>query len=294
MIKDKFRAAYLLSSLIAVLAVIASAGGLFFPELYRDNELVKKTWFVNDLLTLAVMTPLLIRSLFLTLRNSQGARLVWLAMLAYMLYNYAFSLFGAAFNVFFLIDVALVSLSLFALIFALANLDVTAISQLFKTKTPMRWLSGFMMLSAAFLGFKWSVDSLNFVLTGQLPKAMVDFAHPTNIVFALDLSLVVPWLSVGAIWLWRRQPWGYVVGAIMTMKAATYGLVLMTSTIYAAWSGTYDPLAPFYAFVFLGGLISVLVLLRNMRSKNEPETLTPSMHSTKLHSSCNPCTSNRL
>jgi hypothetical protein len=269
MVQNKSRVAYVLSSLISVLAIIASAGGLFFPELYRDNELVKQTWFINDLLTLGVITPLLIGSLVLTLRNSQRARLVWVAMLAYMFYNYAFYLFGAAFNVFFLLYVALVSLSLFALIFALANVDVQAISQAFSARTPARWISSFMMFIDAFLGFKWITDSLNFVFTGKLPQATIDFDHPTNIVFALDLSLIVPWMVLGAIWLWQRKPWGYVVGAIMTIKAATYGLVLITSTIYVALSGTYDALAPFYAFVFIGGLISVLVLLKNLHSENK-------------------------
>lgn len=284
MVENKFRAAYLLSSLIILLAIIASVGGLFFLELYRDNELVRKTWFINDLLTLFVMTPLLMGSLMLTIRQLQRAQLVWIAMLAYMLYNYAFYLFGAAFNTFFLLYVALFSLSLFALIFALASLDVNAISRAFSAKTPVRWISGFMMFIAGFLGFKWVADSLNFVFTGQLPKAIVDFAHPTNIVFALDLALIVPWMVLGAIWLWQRRPWGYVVGAIMTIKAATYGLVLITSTVYVALSGTYDSLAPFYAFVFIGGLISVLVLFRNMTGENKTVTpTTPTNFTRKAH-----------
>lgn len=276
MVQNKSRAAYVLSSLTIVLAIIASVGGLFFPELYRDNELVRKTWFINDLLTLVVMTPLLMGSLILTMRRSQRAQLVWVAMLAYMLYNYAFYLFGTAFNVFFLVYVALVSLSLFALIFALANLDVTILSQSFRTSTPVRWISGFMVFIGGFLGFKWIAGSLNFVFTGKLPQAILDFAQPTNLVFALDLTLIVPWMIVGAIWLWQHRPWGYIIGVIMTMKAATYGLVLITSTMYVALSGTYDSLAPFYAFVFLGGLVSVLFLLGNMHSDNEPETSTTS------------------
>jgi hypothetical protein len=269
---------------MVVLAVIASLGGLFIPNVYRDNELVKNTWFVNDLLTLAVMTPLLIGSLIFGTRGSQRAQLVWVAMLAYMLYNFAFYLFGTAFNVFFLIYVALVSLAIFALIFALSSLDVNTISQSFKTTTPVRWISSFMVFIAAFLGFKWIADSLNFVFTGQLPKAITDFAHPTNIVFALDLTLIVPWMLVGAVWLWQRRPWGYVVGVIMTMKAATYGLVLVTSTLYAALLGTWDSLFPFYAFVFLGGVVSAWFLLGNMQVKSIQTSTTSAPYTRKAHS----------
>jgi hypothetical protein len=284
MAQNKSRAAYVLSSLIIVLAIIAAAGGLFFPELYRDNELVKKTWFVNDLLTLVVMTPLLIGSLILTMRHSQRAQLVWIAMLAYMLYNYAFYLFGSAFNVFFLLYVALIALPMFALIFALANLDVDAISQAFDRRTPVKWVSGFMIFIGAFLAFKWIADSLNFVFTGQLPQGIIDFATPTNVVFALDLTLIVPWMVLGAIWLWQRKPWGYVIGVIMSVKAATYGLVLITSSLYGAFSGNYDPLTPFYAFVCLGGVMTVFFLLRNMHIQDNLETaMTPANFTRKAH-----------
>jgi hypothetical protein len=279
------KTAHRLSWVIATLALLASLGGLLIANLYRDNELVKNTWFVNDVLTLVVMTPLLVGSLVLSTRGSQRAQLVWVAMLAYMLYNFAFYLFGTAFNVFFLLYVALVSLSIFALIFVISSLDATAISQSFSAKTPVRWISGFMIFIAAFLGFKWIADSLNFVFTGQLPKAIIDFEIPTNIVFALDLVFIVPWMIVGAIWLWQRRPWGYVVGVIMTMKAATYGLVLVTSTLYAALSGFWDSLFPFYAFVFLGGVVSVWFLLGNMQSKNNLETPTTSApYTRKAHS----------
>lgn len=274
-----------LSWIIAALALIASIGGLFINTLYRDNELVKNTWLVNDLLTLVVMTPLLVGSLIFTLQGSQRAQLVWVAMLAYMLYNFAFYLFGSAFNVFFLLYVALVALSIFALIFALSSLDVTTISQSFRTNTPVKWIGSFVMFIGVFLGFKWIADSLNFVFTGQLPKAIIDFEIPTNIVFALDLVFIVPWMIVGAIWLWQRRPWGYVVGVIMTMKAATYGLVLVSSTLYGALLGTWDSLFPFYAFVFLGGVISVWLLLGNMQSKNNLETPTTSApYTRKAHS----------
>jgi hypothetical protein len=70
----------------------------------------------------------------------------------------------------------------------------------------------------------------------------------------------------------------------MTIKAASYGLVLITSTVYVALSGTYDSLAPFYAFVFIGGVVSVFALLRNMQFENkfEPST-TPGQFRRKAH-----------
>ena len=41
-----------LTVLVAALALTASVGGLFVPDLYNDSELIKKGWFANDLITI--------------------------------------------------------------------------------------------------------------------------------------------------------------------------------------------------------------------------------------------------
>lgn len=49
--------------------------------------------------TLMVAVPLLVASLLLAKRGSRVAQAVWLGALAYSLYNYAYYVFGASFNV---------------------------------------------------------------------------------------------------------------------------------------------------------------------------------------------------
>jgi hypothetical protein len=44
--------AYALSVTIAILAIIASVGGLFISDLYRDNTFVTTVFRSNDLVTL--------------------------------------------------------------------------------------------------------------------------------------------------------------------------------------------------------------------------------------------------
>ena len=113
------RLATLFSTIIALLALIASAGGLFWDGLYRDNMLVTAALRGNDLITLIVAVPGLLIALLITRRGSARAHLVGLGLLAYMLYNYVFYLYGAAFNRFFLLYAALVSLSIMALIISI-------------------------------------------------------------------------------------------------------------------------------------------------------------------------------
>ena len=266
MYAERFKTAYLLSYFIVVLTTLASVIGLLFRNVYRDNSFVKTTWFANDLMTLVVAIPLLILGLWLSQRGSVRGTLVWLAMLVYVLYNYAFYLFGTAFNRLFLVYVALFSLSIFALIFSLPRIDANEISGQFRTRTPVRWISGFMLFFAITLGGLWIAMSLSTVFTGEPPQVLEKFEHPTAVVFALDLGILIPGILLGAILLWRRQPWSYVVATIMNLKAVTYALVLVVSTFYSlATTGIGDSLLPLYLILGTGNLIACALLLGNVQ-----------------------------
>jgi hypothetical protein len=160
------RLAWLLAGVVGLLALIASAGGLFWEGLYRDNTLVMAAFRGNDLITLGIAVPGLIVATLMARRGSARGQLVWIGLLAYMLYNYVFYLYGATFNRFFLLYVALVALSITALIVSVASLDVQAIGQAFHPRTPVRWIGGYMLLFALLLGGLWIGMSLCFVVTG--------------------------------------------------------------------------------------------------------------------------------
>jgi hypothetical protein len=265
----RFGPAPLLSALIAILAGTASAGGLLIGDLYRDNMWVTSAWHGNDLITLAVAVPVLVAALVLCLRGSARAQLVWLGMLAYMLYGYAFYLFGAAFNRFFLIYAALFGLSIFAMVFALPGVDAVGISQRFRATTPVRWVGGYMVITALGLGGAWIAMSLTFVVTGRMPQPIVASDHPTGVVFALDLSLLVPGLMLAGVWLWRHRPWGYVLGVMMNVKGATYTLGLTVASVVAARAGVTGASAeiPIWLCLTLVNLTASALLLGHMQAR---------------------------
>jgi hypothetical protein len=263
---NNLRSAYILSALIAVLTLVAAGGGLLIDDLYQGNALLVAGWRGNDLVTLIVAVPMLVASLILSVRGSRRARLVWLGMLGYTLYNFAYYLFGAAFNSFFLLYVALFDLSIFALLFALVRLDVDGIGQSFSSGTPVEWIAGFMIFVAVGLTAVYGAESLRFVATGRVPEIVTNTGHLTNIVFALDLSLVVPWFILGAIWLWQRRPWGYVLATILNVKGAVYMLALSAVTVSAVRAGASDDLAQvgIWGTIGLGSLVASLLLLGNV------------------------------
>ncbi len=178
----------------------------------------------------------------------------------------------AAFNAFFLIYASLFGLSIFALIFGLVNLDVEEIHQQFSARTPIKRICGYFLLVAAGLSLIYVAQSMAFIATGQLPAIITINEHPTNVVFALDLTLLIPWLVVGAGWLIKRKPWGYVIADILSVKSPLYTLVLGVNSVLIMSAGlTETSELPLWGTLIVLGLVAGALLFGKMKSTvNEP------------------------
>jgi hypothetical protein len=258
-------AAWVLSALVVVLMVAASAVGLWIHGVYLDPLWASAALRGGDLVTLVVAAPALAAALLLARRGWRGAELVWAGLLAYSVYNYAFYVFGTTFNDLFLLHVALFSTSIFALALRLASLDVPGIGARFSPRAPARWVSGYLLLVGAVLGSMWSFFSLRFAATGELPESVFP-ASGMHLVYVLDLSLVVPSLVLAAVLLWRRTAWGYELATALSVYGAVYQLNYMSASFFqanahVAGASAFDPLTLALA---IGFLISAALLLGNL------------------------------
>jgi hypothetical protein len=206
-------------------------------DLYQDNSYVNTVWKGNDLITLVVAVPLLLSAVILTRRGYNWAELVWFGMLAYMLYNYAFYLFGAAYNKMFLVYTGLFALSIFGLVFGIPKINADELAGQFRKKLPVRWISAWLVFIAAGLTIVYLLQAFDYLRTGQVPEIIERTGHVTNVIPALDLSLMIPWYTLAAVWLWQKKPWGYVLAAITSVKGATYLIALFTATVFATKGG---------------------------------------------------------
>lgn len=261
----KIKSIYLLSAIIALLMAVVSLGGLFINNLYRDgSKFILTAWYGNDLVTLIIALPVFIGALFLNMKGSQRGLLIWLGMLDFIVYNFAFYLFGAAFNWFFPAYVALFTLGIFTFIFGMIEIDIEKIRHNITDKLTFRGVSIYMFIWAAILGAAWIGQWVGFVLTGNLPQIIIETGSSINLVAALDLSLVVPIGFLAGIWLLKQRPWGYVLAVISNVKGSVYTLVLVAGSIFQAQSGVKGALdlVPLWIFLFLGCLFSSIYLLR--------------------------------
>jgi len=87
-------------------------------------------------------------------------------------------------------------------------------------------------------------------------------------VWPMDLVVAFPALFWGGIWLWRRQALGYVVAALLLVKAASVGLTLVVlAWLVMLWGGPADPMLPAYAIIGLGGAGLTVLYLRQVHQE---------------------------
>jgi hypothetical protein len=257
-------AAYVVSAIVAAASAVTSVAGLLIKDLYQDDT----SWATaalrgGDLVTLVVAVPILVLAMVLASRGSSRARLVWIGALAYTIYNFAFYVFGAAFNDLFLVHVVAFSSSIFALIVTMTSLDASAIARGYRMRAPVRAVAALLILVGVVFASLWSVFSISYAVTGRLSlgAATLEGMHT---VFAIDLSLMVPGMALAGVLLWRGKPWGYVMGAAMSLFGAVYQLNLAAAGWFQANAGVegakrIDPVGAAFVVVFL---LAVAIMIR--------------------------------
>jgi hypothetical protein len=259
---------YILSAVLAVLMVVQSMLGRVYPGQYRDVEWIRLTWFGNDWLTLVVAVPLLVASVLLARRGSDRGLLLWLGMLGYGAYNYAYYMLGAALNAFFPLYIAALLLSVVTLILVLSRIEVAEIAARFRPKTPVRVVGGYLVFVGVGLTFVWMGMWAAYIFAGQ-PTPIESEAF--KLVAALDITIIVPALALGGVLLWRRNTWGYIVAVIAGIQGSLYLLVLSINSAVAILRGLAEAPGelPLWGTLALTTTAVTFLLLGNVRGRWE-------------------------
>lgn len=223
-----------LSTAVAALMATQAGLGLLAPDSYRDVAWIKAAWFGNDLVTLVIAVPLLLGAMRFASRGSMRARLPWLGVFGYAVYNYTYYVLGAALNVFFVIYLLTFIGSIASLILGLVGTDATSVAAAFSGETAPRAIGGYYAFFAASLSVVWLGGWAAYVFAGRPTPLETEAFH---LIAALDMTLMVPALMTGGVLLWRRRPWGYVIAAVAGIQASLYLLVLSVSSAVSIMRG---------------------------------------------------------
>jgi hypothetical protein len=144
----------------------------------------------------------------------------WLGALGSIAYQSVLFLFGTPFNAFFFLYVAMLSLSIWALVALVARMPIARLAEEIGARAPVRLVAGYLLLNAAlFLGL-WLQATVPAVLSAGPPAFLDGTGMTTGPVQILDLGFTLPLMTLGAVLLLRRRPWGYVLtGTLLVMLA---------------------------------------------------------------------------
>ena len=174
-----------LSVIDGLLVLLASASGIFLKSIYTKET---PSWAFQgigqDSVNLVAVIVLLITTYFVS-KGSVKAFLVWSGVLLYLLYAYIIYAFDVHFNSLFLVYVAILGLSFYALVSSVMHMHLDSLKASFPATTPARAVSVFLLVLGMVFYLLWLREDIPALLTGQIPPSVTAANLPTNPVHVL-------------------------------------------------------------------------------------------------------------
>jgi hypothetical protein len=238
---------------VAALLVMSSAAGLVFGRstLYDDDPMLPAL-LGQDAVGLVVGAPLLVVSAWRARRGSTRGLLCWMGALFYVAYFWYFYVVDVRFNALFPIYIAMVSMSVFGVLFLLFALDLDALRGRFGPRMPVRLTAGFLIATAVFFACLW------LALMAWHLSAGTQLDSVSRYVIAIDGVVLLPLAFFGGLWLWQRRPLGFALAGLLLVKVAATFLTLVATTLVSLASLPPDPVQ---TSAYVVGFVAASLLL---------------------------------
>ena len=277
-----------LSFLIAILSIITTTTGIFsnqikeyddiitvFGEniqlyqkgLYaRDSVSMASQALAQDVVTLILAVPLVLISLWMLKKQNGKGMFLLTGTIGYFLYTYASYSFLLIFNSFYLLYVILMTLSFYAFILCLLELNQLDIKELITQQFPGKLLSGFFLVSALMIMGMWLSRIVPALLTGSAPTGLEHYS--TLGIQTLDLGFVVPACIVTAYLLRKENKFGYLLATVFVVKMVTMTAAVSAMTVFMKKNGVSVGIGEQVVFValFLISCFFLIKMFKEMRA----------------------------
>ena len=245
-----------LSLPIAALAFAASLPGILVDSIYAEETANWATQAVGqDVANVVVAYPALLVLAALAARGSLRAALAWMGVLVYSAYTFAIYAFSVHFGPLFLVYVAVLGLSAYALIGGLTSLSPERVAASVAPAAPRRSTAVLLIAVASAFALLWLAEILPAVFAGTTPEALVEVGLPTNPVYVLDLGLLLPAAMIAGVLLLRGRALGYVLAPVILVALIALGVGIVSVIAVAPFRGEA-------AMPAVGVVIGALTLLQ--------------------------------
>lgn len=247
----------ILSGLAAVLTLFVAGYSLFDPSVYQPStpDHLLPGAASQDLVSLLAAIGLLVCAAAIR-RGKEMAWLFWVGFLGYLLYAYALYSFEGLFNPLYLFYVAILGLTIYAIIGFFICADLASIHARSGRRPPRR--------SAAVLFLILVIMFVMLWLSILLPAMRDRIAPDGSTIFVLDLAFFLPLLTIEAMLLFRKRALGDALVIPLLIKVGTLGVSVLIGTLLGPWFGQPLDVASvgIYALLGLGPLLFVVPFVR--------------------------------
>lgn len=285
----------ILSALIAVLALMATAVALFWQEgsgpfavtsirgetvelygrgIYSFDPLFRATINLGtDSVILLIGIPLLVVTTILYRRGSLHGGLLLIGTLFSFFYVYSSLALGAAYNSLFLVYIALFSASLFAFVLAFTSIDAQRLAAHISDRLPRRGIAIFMIASGLMTTIIWLGPLLGSIISGTTPSRLL--TSTTQITDVLDLGIITPATILSGIMILRRNALGYIIAFSLIVLEVMLAPMITAGTLFQLSAGVeFTPgeiIGPICGFVILAlfAIWATVSLLRNTSQQKQ-------------------------
>jgi len=236
---------------VSVLVTAASVSGLVDPGIYAEET---KNWAtqakgqdVGNLL--AVATLLLSGHAYR--KGSHRAGLVWLGTLLYLVYAYVVYSMAVHFNGLFLVYVAALGLSSYAVLFSIDGLRAQHAGS---PEPSARKVAGYTSIAIGVVfGLLWLSELIPATLSGEVPQSVIDAGLWVNPIHVIDLAVLLPGFIIAGYWTLRGEAAGLFFVAPLLVFSVLMGTSIVAAMILMTVGGFGNTLPPLM-------MVSVVVL----------------------------------
>lgn len=246
----------LLSLVAAALAIVGSAIALADQGLYdKLTAAFLPQALAQDLVNLLLVSPAIVILAALALRGSARAFVLWLGALLFTAYNYVIYAVAIPFGPLFLLWVAVLGMSLFALLGGTAVIDRSELVVEYLSARAARVGAWALIVIALLFGMLWLSEDIPALLGGTTPPTLVDMGIITNPVHVLDLAFFLPAvLLIATLWLRGERRAGTFAPSFLAFLLLTGLPILVTPVVQAVRGETAS-----WAVVVPIGTVTIVV-----------------------------------
>jgi hypothetical protein len=232
--------------------------GLLEPSIYvRITRAFVVQAYAQDLANLILVAPAWLTLAALTLRGSVRARLLWLGLLVFTVYNYVIYTVAVPFGPLFLVWVAVLGLSFYAFLGGMLTTDERQTSAILENRLASRVAGWALLVLAVLFAALWLSEDVPALLSGATPASVVELGIPTNVVHVLDLAVFLPGVALSGVLMLKRRRAGYTLAPAFLVFVILTGVPIMLTPIVQSARG--EPAE--WGLVGPIGLLSLIVLI---------------------------------